>query len=120
VFWVHGPRFKAAQFRHPDLEIIPDRPTYKVGDTAHLLVHVRQPNARVLWSDDARNGQLLSHRFMDVAGHAAVIPVRIERRHVPNFFVEATVVSNGQAHAEACEILVPPVRDLLDMRITTT
>jgi uncharacterized protein YfaS (alpha-2-macroglobulin family) len=120
VFWVHGSRFKPSQFRHPDLEIIPDRPTYKVGETAHLLVHIRQPDARLLWSDDARDGQLLNHRFLEVSDHVAVIPVRIEARHVPNFFVEATVVSNGQTHTEACEILVPPVRDLLDMRITTT
>jgi uncharacterized protein YfaS (alpha-2-macroglobulin family) len=120
VYLVHGPRFKAAQFRHPDIEIIPDRPTYKVGETAHLLVHVRQPKARVLWSDDARDGDLLNHRFMDVADHVAVIPVRIEERHVPNFFVEATVVSRGQTHTQACEILVPPVRDLLDVLISTT
>jgi len=120
VFWVHGPLLKPSQFPHPDLEIIPDRPTYKVGETAHLLVHVRQPNARLLWSDDARRGELLSHRFLDVTDHVAVVPVRIEERHVPNFFVEATVVSNGQVHVEACEVLVPPVRDLLDMRITAT
>ncbi len=119
VFWVHGPAFKPAQFRHPDLEIMPDRPTYQVGDTAQLLVHIRQPHARVLWSDNARDGQLRNHRFLDVNDHVAVIPVRIEVRHVPNFFVEATVVSGGQTHVEACEILVPPVQNLLDVRITT-
>ncbi len=117
VFWVHGPRLRAAEFRHPDIEVIPDRGTYKVGDTAHLLIHVAQPNARIFWSDDARDGKLLSHRFLDVADHVAVIPVRIEQRHVPNFFVEATVVSAGQIHVEACEVLVPPVNDLLEVRV---
>jgi uncharacterized protein YfaS (alpha-2-macroglobulin family) len=119
VFWVHSPRFTPAAFRYPALEVIPDRATYKVGETAQLLVHVSQPNARVIWSDEARDGKLVSYRFLDIADHAAVIPARIEPRHVPNFFVEATVVSAGQTHVETCEILVPPVEDLLDVRVTT-
>jgi uncharacterized protein YfaS (alpha-2-macroglobulin family) len=117
VFWVHGPRLKPGSYRFPELEILPDRRTYKVGQTAHLLLHVAQPNARVLWSDDARDRQLMNYRFFDVANHVAVIPVLIEARHVPNFFVEASVVSKGQVHVEVCEVLVPPVQDLLQVRI---
>jgi uncharacterized protein YfaS (alpha-2-macroglobulin family) len=118
VFWVHGPQFDAGAFRFPDLEILPDQRTYRIGDTAHLLIHVAQPNARVLWSEDASDNRLRTYRFLDIAGHVAVISVRIEARQVPNFFVEATTVRAGQAHVAACEVLVPPVEDLLRVQVT--
>jgi uncharacterized protein YfaS (alpha-2-macroglobulin family) len=38
---------------------------------------------------------------------------------VPNFFVEATVVAKGKVHVEACELLVLPVQELLQVRIKT-
>jgi uncharacterized protein YfaS (alpha-2-macroglobulin family) len=119
VFWVHGPHFNGKAFRYADLEIIPDRRSYAVGDTAHLLVHVAQPNARVLWSSDARGDWLADYRLLDVSAHATVIDLRIEPRHVPNLFAEATVVGNGRVHTETCELFVPPVQDLLQVQIQT-
>jgi uncharacterized protein YfaS (alpha-2-macroglobulin family) len=117
VFWVHGPGFRGEAFRYADLEIIPDRRSYAVGDVAHLLFHVARPKARVLWSSDAQEDWLAGYRFLDVPNHVAVIDLPIEDRHVPNCFVEATVVGNGRAATETCELFVPPVNDLLKVRI---
>jgi uncharacterized protein YfaS (alpha-2-macroglobulin family) len=119
VFWVHGPRFDGRAFRYAELEIIPDRRSYRVGDTAHLLIHVTQPNARLLWSDATEGLGLHGYRFLDLPAHVAVLDVRVEARHVPNGFVQALVVSDGQAHTELCELFVPPVQDLLTVRIKT-
>lgn len=119
VFWVHGPRFDGKAFRYADLEIIPDRPSYQVGDTAHLLVHVAQANARVLWNSDVWLNGLAGYRFLDIPTHTTVIDLPIRDRHVPNHFVEATVVSNGRVSTEACELFVPPVNDLLRVAIHT-
>jgi uncharacterized protein YfaS (alpha-2-macroglobulin family) len=119
AFWVHGPGFDGKSYRYPDLEILPDRRTYKIGDTAHILIHTAQPNANVLWSDDARDGVLQTYRFIDVPNHVMVLPIRIEARHIPNFFLDATVVSKGLAHRQICEMIVPPVQDLLNVQIQT-
>ncbi len=119
IFWVSGPKFDGRVYRFNDLEIIADKRTYKIGDTAHLLVNVAENNSRVLFSDNVSNGVLLSWRFLDIPSRSLVIDVPIEARHVPNFFVEATLVRNGRVHSEARELFVPPDRGLLNMTVKT-
>ncbi len=117
VFWVNGPGFDGRVYQFNDLEIITDRSTYKIGEVARLLVQVREDHARVLFSDDARDGVLRSWRFLDFPARTTVIEVPIEARHVPNFHVEATVIRNGRVHSEARSILVPPERAVLDVTV---
>jgi len=62
---------------------------------------------------------LLNWRFMDLPSRSTVIDLPIEAKHVPNFFVEATLVRNGRLHTEARELFVPPVKGLLNVAIRT-
>jgi uncharacterized protein YfaS (alpha-2-macroglobulin family) len=117
VFWVSGPKFDGRVYRFNDLEIIADKRTYKIGDTAHLLVNVAENNSRVLFSDNVSHGTLLDWRFIDIPSRSKVIDVPIEARHVPNFFVEATLVRNGRVHTDARELFVPPDRGLLNVTV---
>ncbi len=119
VFWVNGPKFDGRVYRFNDLEIIADKRTYKVGDTAHLLLNVAESNSRVLFADQVSQGVLLDWRFIDVPARATVIDLPIEARHVPNFFVEASLVRNGRLHTEARELYVPPVQGLLNLSLQT-
>lgn len=119
AFWVHGPKFDGGHYRFGELEILPDRRTYRAGDTAHLLIHVARPNARLLFSDDARNGVLQNYRFLDLPQYSLVVDVPIRQRHEPNFFVEATVISGGEAFTESCELFVPPAGNLLNVSVHT-
>jgi alpha-2-macroglobulin len=119
VFWVNGPKFDGRVYRFNDLEIIADKRTYKVGDTAHLLVNVAESDSRILFADQVSRGVLLNWRFIDLLARSTVIDLPIEARHVPNFFVEATLVRNGRLHTEARELFVPPVHGLLNVAVTT-
>ena len=119
VFWVGGPGFDGRVYRFNELEIVADKRTYQVGDTAHLLVNTAEDNARVLFSDDAGDGGLRSYRFLDIAARSTVIDVPVTARQVPNFFVEATLVRNGRVHTEAQQLYVPPVRGLLNVEVKT-
>jgi hypothetical protein len=119
VFWVNGPKFDGRVYRFNDLEIIADKRSYKIGDTAHLLLNVAESNSRVLFSDQVSEGVLRDWRFIDVPARATVIDIPIEARHVPNFFVEASLVRNGRLHTESREIYVPPVEGLLNVSMQT-
>ncbi len=119
VFWVNGPRFDGRVYRFNDLEIIADKRTYKLGDSAHLLVNVAESNSRILFADQASQGTLLNWRFIDLPARSTVIDLPIEEKHVPNFFVEATLVRNGRVHTEARELFVPPVHGLLNVALQT-
>lgn len=119
VVWVMGSDSDGRAHRFNDLEIITDKRTYAVGETAHLLINVAEAQARLLFSDDARNGILRSYRFIDVAGKSTVVDIPIEARHVPNFFAEATLVRNGRVQSQLRELFVPPADRLLDVRVST-
>jgi len=119
VFWVNGPKFDGRVYRFNDLEIIADKRTYKLGDTAHLLINVAESNSRILFADQVSQGVLLNWRFIDLPARSTVIDLPIEEKHVPNFFVEATLVRNGRVHTEARELFVPPVKGLLNVALKT-
>ncbi len=119
VFWVNGPKFDGRVYRFNELEIIADKRTYKLGETAHLLLNVAESNSRVLFADDVSQGVLLHWRFIDVPARTTVIDLPIEAKHVPNFFVEASLVRNGRFHTELRELCVPPVQGLLNMTLRT-
>jgi hypothetical protein len=119
VFWVNGPKFDGCVYRFNDLEIIADKRTYKLGDTAHLLVNVAESNSRILFADQVSRGTLLNWRFIDLPSRSTVIDLPIGEQHVPNFFVEATLVRNGRVHTEARELFVPPVHGLLNVALQT-
>lgn len=119
VFWVRGPKFDGRVYRFNDLEVVADERTYKVGETAHLLVNVAENNSRILFSDEVTRGTLRSYRFLDVPSRSTVVDVPIEPKHVPNFFVEATLVRNGRLHQECRELFVPPIEGMLNVSVKT-
>ena len=112
TIWCHGPKFDGKKYRFGGLEITPDKRMYKVGDTARLLINTSQPNARLMLWDSMDNSS-----FVDVPSHSKVIEITIEPHHVPNFFIEATLVHNGEVFNEECEIYVPPVDDMLAIEL---
>src|SRR6185295_9160473 len=84
-----------------------------------LLVNTAENNSRLLFADHVSRGILLDWRFLDLPARSTVIDVPIEEKHVPNFFVEATLVRNGRVHTEARELFVPPVHGLLKLDLHT-
>jgi alpha-2-macroglobulin len=119
VFWVNGPKFDGRVYRFNDLEIIADKRTYQIGDVAHLLINTAENNARILFSDEVAGSVLKSYRFLDLPARSTVVDIPIEKKHVPNFFVEATLVRGGRMHNESRELFVPPSEGLLNVQVTS-
>jgi len=109
--WVYGPKFDGPQYRFGNLEIIPNRRWYEVGDTARLLINTSQPHARLLLYDS-----MGKHWFIDIPAHSRVLEIPITEKHAPNHFVGATLVHSGKVHTKTCQLYVPPVEDLLTAR----
>ena len=119
VFWVSGPKFDGRVYRFNDLEIVADKRTYQPGDVAHLLINTAEDNDRILFSDDVSSEVLRSYRFIDLPQRSTVIDVPVSEARVPNFFVEATLVRNGQVRQESRELFVPPTHELLNLTVST-
>lgn len=115
--WVAGPGFHGRDYRFRGLELYTDKRTYKVGDTVKLLVNANRENAHVLISTRAENGHLLQPQVIQLAGKSTVIEVPIEAGDVPNFFIEAMTVSDGELITEVREVFVPPAGTELNVEI---
>jgi len=119
IFWVSGPKFDGRVYRFNDLEIIADKRTYRVGETAYLLINVAENNCRILFSDEVSRGTIRNYRFIEIPSRSTVVDIPIEAKHIPNFFVEATLVRNGRVQMESRELFVPPVEGLLNVSVKT-
>lgn len=108
LVWVHGPGFDGRRFRFNHLEVITDKRTYEVGETARVLVSSDIAGASVLFTAFLDQGHLTEPQVITLEGKTKVVSVPIQAKHVPNFFVEATVVGDGKLSQEIRELFVPP------------
>lgn len=115
LVWVCGKDFDGQKFQFNELEIITDKRTYQPGETAHLMINTMRPNSYILFSDEVDNNHLLSWRLIHVPQKHIIIDVPIKETHRPNFFVEATVVSDALVSQQAAGICVPPEKSVLDI-----
>ncbi len=66
-----------------------DRPTYRVGDTAHILVQAPFDHATALVT--LERGTIRWHRVLHLASNSATVDVPITLDDLPNIFVTVTV-----------------------------
>ena len=119
VVWVAGADFDGRLYRFTDLEIIADKRTYKVGDTARLMINAKHAGSAVLFAGNAVNGVMLEHKLLFLPNKSKVVEVPITKAGMPNFFVEATLVRDGRIHSEAREICVPPEQGMVNVTVKT-
>lgn len=83
VLWNSGPTF--------ELDVIPEKKSYKVGDTARFLVQNPFPGAQALITTERYGIQRSWTKVF--SDSTEVIEVPITRDHIPGFYVSVTVVS---------------------------
>ncbi|MFO8006927.1 MAG: MG2 domain-containing protein, partial [Candidatus Brocadiia bacterium] len=98
LIWVCGRDFDGRLYRFNDLELITDRRTYRPGDTCHLMINTARPDSYVLFADQVDRGTIRNWRLLHLRDGHAVVDVPVREGNVPNFFVEATTVSNVRVH----------------------
>ncbi len=113
-FWVVDPTADFSRSPRPALQIIPDHRTYRVGETARLLVVAASAEAQVLFCQTPNE-----HRLLSLSKHVQIVEVPITEQSVPHLFLEGTLVRAGIVHTETCQLFVPPVRDLLKVELSS-
>ena len=94
---------------------MPDRHTYRPGETAHVLIVTGVPDAHVLVTTEGR--ELHTRRMVRVAGPTATVDVPIVPEYAPNFYVAATFVRGNHLYQGVKLIKVPPVEQQLTVEI---
>jgi uncharacterized protein YfaS (alpha-2-macroglobulin family) len=108
VFTIRGPGFDGAGFRFGDLELVPDKSDYRPGDTLRLMINTDQIGSVVTLFVRPVGGVYATPQVLVLDGKSTVAEIAIDRSDMPNFYVEAHTVSNGELHTVTRNIAVPP------------
>lgn len=90
------------------IKLVPDKKSYRPGETAHVLALLPSDQAHLLITTELST--VLTTRVIDAPGRSVVIDVPIERRFAPNVFLNITYVKNDDMIAES-QFLAVPARD---------
>ncbi|MHB9026812.1 MAG: alpha-2-macroglobulin family protein [Armatimonadota bacterium] len=118
LFTVRGEGFSGSEFRFDDLELIPDKREYRPGESVDLLINTNRTGAALLLFTRPTNGVYLPPKVLRLNGKSTHEAIAVAQKDMPNFFVEAVTIADGQVHTETREIVVPPEKRVLDVQIT--
>ncbi|HEV2799085.1 MAG TPA: MG2 domain-containing protein [Pyrinomonadaceae bacterium] len=97
------------------VKLVPDKKSYKAGETAHVLALLPTDKAHLLVTTELLS--VMSVRQISATGRAIVIDVPIEASHAPNIFLDVSYVRNGEMFSASTSLVVPPRDRLLKVEI---
>ena len=117
VFSVRGEGVAGGSYRFNELELTVEKAEYQPGDKARVLLASSQANATVLLFVRPANGIVSRPVVVQLQGNSHVHELDITTADMPNFFVEAVTVFNGQVHQAVEEIIVPPAGKIMNVEV---
>jgi hypothetical protein len=100
------------------IQIVPDRKSYKPGETAKVLIVTGVPEASVIVS--AEGADLHTLQVVQAKGPTVTVDVPVRREYAPNFFVTAAFLRDNQLYQGTKSLRVPPLEQQLDVRLTSS
>jgi hypothetical protein len=102
-------------YRFGALQIFPDKLTYKVGETAKVVVISPSDGGAALVSLAADT--LLEHKLARFDGTAKFLEFAVTEAWQPNLFFNGLMIKDGKALVATEEVVVPPVQQFLDVEV---
>ncbi len=118
IFTVRGEGDDSAGYRFAKIELITDKAEYAPGDTVRLQINTDRRGAAVMLFVRPVNGVYLPPKVIPMAAKSTLEEIQISKKDMPNFFVEAVTVYDGKAHTEIREVVVPPEKRVLNVKVT--
>ncbi|MGN6644101.1 MAG: MG2 domain-containing protein, partial [Verrucomicrobiota bacterium] len=113
--WVANTSTSELGYRHDGVEIIVDKDTFRVGQPAPVMLVANTSDRYILFSVEGED--LYSYQLLHLDGTVKLIQLPIEEKHVPNIFLNATLVSDRQIFADTKQVVVPPTKNFLTVEI---
>jgi uncharacterized protein YfaS (alpha-2-macroglobulin family) len=117
LFLVRGEGFDGHEFRFNDLELITDKREYAPGDKIKLLINTDRNDGVVVLFLRPTSGVYLPPQTIRLKGKSTMVEVPVVQRDMPNFFIEAVTVANSRVHTETREVVVPPEKRILNVKV---
>lgn len=99
------------------VQIIPDKKSYRPGETAKLMIITGKSNTPVLVAIEGRD--LRSHRLVRSKGATAEFEIPVTMDDEPAIFVTANYIRAGELYQSTKRIKVPAVEHRLKVQLST-
>ena len=112
-FWAPDKKGEWSDFEYRDydekaIKLVPDKKSYKPGETAHVLAMLPADKAHLLVTTEL--SEVMTAREVDSAGRSIVIDVPIDHNYEPNVYLDVSFVKDNDMYSES-QILAVPARD---------
>ena len=114
-FWVSSPDVTELGYHSNGVEIIVDQDTFHSGQTTPVMISVPATDRWVLLT--VESDRMIEHRIIHVKGTVRMVSLDIGSAHVPNFYIQAMMVSDHKIHVDSERIIVPPVQNFLNVEV---
>lgn len=111
IFRVLESNGESGMFSELPIELSLDKPSYRPGETARILISSNRPDADVYLFLDGT----LKHLKLD--GYSALVSRPVAEKDQPNRFVAALTFRNGTAFRTETQIEVPPGQRMLNVQL---
>lgn len=115
--WVSGTGSFWGGERNNSISIIPDRKTYKSGDTAKVMIVAGQPGTAVYVSLEGQD--VRQYKLIRSQSATAEFEFPVEAKYEPGVTVTATYIRDGMAYTGQKYVRIPPLDHQLNVRLST-
>jgi uncharacterized protein YfaS (alpha-2-macroglobulin family) len=97
------------------IKLVPDKKSYKPGETAHVLAILPTDNAHLLVSTELTT--VMSVQHVSSPGKSIVLDIPIQANYAPNVFLNVSYVRGGDMYTSDQRLVVPARDKMLNLEI---
>ncbi|TNE27751.1 MAG: hypothetical protein EP349_08720 [Alphaproteobacteria bacterium] len=104
-------------YRYGGLQIITEKDTYNVGETARAMIVSDRPDTWVLFTQESDG--LFGYELLYMKGPVRLVEIPVTQHFVPNVNLHAASLDQFQLKQVMEEVIVPPEGKFLNVKITS-
>ncbi len=116
TIWVTDEAAERLGYQPGGVELIVDKDTFQAGETAPVMITASSSNRDILFC--VESDRFHHYELVHLSGTSKLINLPVTEEHVPNIYLTATMVSDREVHKDTEEVIVPPVKQFLDVAVT--
>lgn len=97
------------------IKLVPDKKSYRPGETAHVLAILPTDNAHLLVSTELST--VMSVQHVSSPGRSIVLDIPVQASYAPNVFLNVSYVKDGDMYVSDQRLVVPARDKMLNLEI---
>ncbi len=102
-------------YRHGGIQIIAEKDTYTIGETARVMLTADKPDTWVLFSVEA--DEIFDYNLYHLDGAVKLLEFPVQESFTPNIFLNAISGQDHQLKNHTLALVVPPEEKFLNIKI---